>query len=155
MNFTARILSLVILLSSCGGDAGKSDPIETPSNPTIVSLIEIVNNHRSGLGCPALIWHSKLAGVAQDHSIDMNEHGYLSHENLQGQSPFDRMNANDLQYTAAAENVALNSQGAQAVFDAWMESPGHKANIENCTYTHHGIGLSGSYWTHMFMLPSD
>jgi uncharacterized protein YkwD len=146
------VLTMLLVFQSCGSSTS-SQPIDSPQNPTIESFVEIMNAHRVSLGCPALTWHAKLAGVAQDHSDDMNENAYLSHDNLQGESPFDRMNANDLEYSAAAENVAFNSEGAQGVFDAWMESAGHKANIENCVYTHHGLGLSGSYWTHMFMKP--
>jgi uncharacterized protein YkwD len=39
--------------------------------------------------------------------------------------------------------------------DAWMESPGHRANILNCGYRHIGIGHVtggpyGHYWTQKF-----
>lgn len=149
------VLGLLFFVHGCGGSKNVSTPIEQPTDSTIVSFIEIMNDYRESLGCPRLIWDAELAGVAQDHSEDMNQNNYLSHENLQGKTPFDRMQDNDIEFTAAAENIALNSQGAQAVFDAWMESSGHKANIENCVYTHHGVGLEGSYWTHMFMKPSD
>jgi len=148
-----RTLLLLILLQSCGGGT-PSETIEESQDATVNSFIEIMNAHRVNVGCPALIWHAKLAGVAQDHSEDMEQNNYLSHTNQQGKSPFNRMDDNNIEYMAAGENVALNGEGAQSVFDAWMDSPDHKANIENCDYTHHGVGRAGAYWTHMFMLPN-
>jgi uncharacterized protein YkwD len=147
-------VGLISLFQGCGGKSA-STPVGKPQNPTVESFVQIMNAHRVSIGCPSLAWHAQLAGVAQDHSKDMDEHSYMSHTDLQGRSPFDRMNDNGLQYSAAAENVAMNSGGAQSVFDAWMTSAGHKANIENCNLTHHGVGLSGFYWTHMFMRPSN
>ncbi len=151
-NFKRSVLVvLILLLNGCDGKT-KSKPVTVSTDPTVNSFIEIMNAHRDDIGCPELTWDPDLAGVAQDHSEDMDENSYLDHTNLQGKTPFDRMNDNDILYSAAGENIALAGEGAQAVFDAWMESPGHKANIENCSYTHHGVGLEGAYWTHMFMV---
>ena len=40
----------------------------------------------------------------------------------------------------------------EAVMDGWMNSEGHRANIENCAYRTIGIGVAadGWYWTQMF-----
>ena len=41
---------------------------------------------------------------------------------------------------------------------AWMDSPGHRANILNCAFTEVGIGRAdtgdGPYWTQNFAAPS-
>lgn len=146
-------ISFLFLFLGCGGTGTPSTPVPEPTNPEIVSFITLMNNHRVSVGCPALIWHPTLAGVAQDHSEDMDENNYLGHTNLQGKDPFDRMKDNQIEYSSAGENIALNGGGAEAVLDSWLGSAGHRANIENCSYTHHGVGLSGSFWTHMFMVP--
>jgi uncharacterized protein YkwD len=39
------------------------------------------------------------------------------------------------------------------VLAAWLNSSGHRANIENCSLTHHGVGLEGTHWTHVFLRP--
>jgi uncharacterized protein YkwD len=154
MNFPKRALQLAIFILHGCGNGTQSVPIPVPNNPTVNDFIEIMNAHRVNIGCPELIWDAVLAGVAQGHSEDMEENNYFDHTNLQGQSLFDRMDANDIEYISAGENIALDGGGGQSVFNIWMNSPGHKANIENCLYTHHGVGLSGSYWTHMFMIPN-
>jgi hypothetical protein len=42
---------------------------------------------------------------------------------------------------------------AETVVNGWMNSPGHRANILNSTYTHIGVGYvsKGNYWTQMFI----
>lgn len=151
------LLLVLFFLTSCGDSKTTSGPSTSPKGPTnstVVSLVALVNSHRADIGCPALIWDGPLADVATAHSEEMKENNYLNHTDLSGNSPFDRMVAAGITFSAAAENIAMDDQGAQSTFDAWMNSAGHKANIENCTYTHHGVGLVGAYWTHMFMLPN-
>lgn len=50
------------------------------------------------------------------------------------------------------ENIAYGQRSAAEVMSAWMNSPGHRANILNCGYTKIGIGYaaSGNYWTQDF-----
>ena len=57
-----------------------------------------------------------------------------------------------------SENIAAGQPTVTAVMDAWMASPGHKANILNCAYTDIGVGYavnsSGTpYWTQDFGKP--
>jgi uncharacterized protein YkwD len=51
----------------------------------------------------------------------------------------------------AGENIALTPGGAESALSLWLNSAGHRANIENCSYSHHGVGLSGNLWTHLFV----
>jgi uncharacterized protein YkwD len=39
------------------------------------------------------------------------------------------------------ENIAAGYDSAQRVFNAWMNSDGHRANILNCRFTKIGIGF--------------
>jgi uncharacterized protein YkwD len=77
--------------------------------------------------------------------------GFFSHTNPDGLSPFDRLNAAGVDFTAAGENIAYGYPSASAVLSAWLGSSGHRANIENGNYTHHGVGLEGTHWTHVFI----
>ena len=63
------------------------------------------------------------------------------------------MRAFGISYKTAGENIARGYQTPVAVVNAWMSSPGHRANILNSTYTHIGVGYvsSGSYWTQIFI----
>jgi uncharacterized protein YkwD len=112
-----------------------------------------MNAHRVSVGCPALAWNADVAGVAQAHSVDMIQRDYFAHDNPDGQSPFDRLRSAGIDYRSAAENIAYGYPTGSSVLSAWLDSPGHRRNIENCNLTEHGVGLEGSHWTHVFIRP--
>jgi uncharacterized protein YkwD len=58
-----------------------------------------------------------------------------------------------ISYKAAGENIAMGQRTPEEVVTAWMNSPGHRANILNANFTHLGVGYvaSGNYWTQMFI----
>lgn len=54
------------------------------------------------------------------------------------------------------ENVAQGQKSQAAAFSAWMNSSGHRANIENSRATHTGFAYAKSsggtiYWTQIFL----
>lgn len=57
-------------------------------------------------------------------------------------------------FSTWGENVAYGYDTADQVHQAWMASPGHRANILNCSFTVMGAGFAdGSvsrYWTEQF-----
>ncbi len=62
-----------------------------------------------------------------------------------------------LQHTSApvAENIAMGQRTAPEVLNSWMNSPGHRANILNASYTKIGISAyrtkSGTvFWCQQF-----
>jgi uncharacterized protein YkwD len=94
-----------------------------------------------------------LAAVARAHSADMRDRGYFSHDTPEGLSPFDRAEAAGLTH-ARAENIAYGQRDAAAVMAGWMDSPGHRANILNCSLSTLGVGVAegpgGPWWTQLF-----
>ena len=68
-------------------------------------------------------------------------------------SPYQMMKSFGISYRTAGENIAKGYATPQAVVNAWMHSPGHRANILNATYTRIGVGYveGGNYWTQMFI----
>jgi uncharacterized protein YkwD len=121
-------------------------------------VLALTNSQRAKAGCKALSVSSKLTTAAQSHTADMAANNYFSHDSQDGRSPFDRMKDAGYSFSAAAENIAMGQQTPADVMSAWMNSPGHKANILNCTYTQLGVGYavskSGSpYWTQDFGKP--
>jgi uncharacterized protein YkwD len=119
----------------------------------LVLFVELMNDHRVSLGCAQQIWNHDVAAVAQAHSEDMVERDFFAHTNPDGDSPFDRLQNAAIPYSGAAENIAWGYPTATAVLEGWLNSPGHKANIENCSLTEHGVGLHQSRWTHLFIRP--
>ncbi|MDH3206288.1 MAG: CAP domain-containing protein [Gemmatimonadota bacterium] len=58
-----------------------------------------------------------------------------------------------VEFSGAAENIAYGYPTGTAVLTAWLNSPGHRGNIENCALTEHGVGFEGTHWTHLFITP--
>lgn len=147
-----RLLSLPLLaVLACTADGPLGPGVHV--DPEVESFVELVNAHRSDVGCPPLQWNSDVGRVAQAHSEDMVDRGFFSHTNPDGKSPFDRLREAGIDYAGAAENIAYGYPTASAVLAGWLNSSGHRANIENCSLTQHGIGLRGTHWTHLFIRP--
>ena len=137
----------VAVLAACG------DSLTGPeaADPRVVEFVELLNDHRVDVGCPVLEWHGAAAEVAEAHSADMIARNYFAHTNPDGDSPFDRMTNAGISYSGAAENIAYGYYDAASVLQAWIDSPGHRANIENCALRQHGVGLVDTHWTHLFL----
>ena len=140
----------VALVGACG-DSSLAPLLDL--DPEVVSFVEQMNAHRVSVGCAPLEWNDRVALVALGHSQDMVDRSFFSHQNPDGQSPFDRLTAAGIDYSRAAENIAYGYPTGTAVLTAWLNSSGHKANIENCALTEHGVGLVGTHWTHLFRTP--
>jgi uncharacterized protein YkwD len=148
----SRLLPLVLLaVGACDTD----DPLapEVDLDPQVEQFVSLLNAHRADIGCPALEWSGGVATVAQAHSEDMVARNFFSHTNPDGKSPFNRLADAGVGYSSAAENIAYGYPTAAAVMSGWLGSPGHRANIENCGLTQHGVGLYESRWTHVFIRP--
>jgi len=116
-------------------------------------VLTLTNQERAKEGLKPLATDAKLMNAAREKSTDMRTGNYFSHTSPTLGSPFDRMKALGIEYRAAAENIAMGQRTADEVVKAWMDSPGHRANIMNGTFTHIGIGYDaqGHYWTQQFI----
>ena len=109
---------------------------------------------------PPLTWNDRLGAAAQTHSEDMAQSGRMSHEGSRGETLADRLDAVGFKPRAWAENVAAGQPDAATVVAAWLDSPGHCANIMSAAYTEFGAGVhrdaSGRrYWTLVLASPRD
>lgn len=116
-------------------------------------VVRLVNAERSKAGLAPLTQDWQLSRVARYKSQDMKDLGYFSHTSPTYGSPFEMMKSFGITYRTAGENIAKGYSTPEAVVKAWMNSPGHRANILNSSYTHLGVGYvaQGSYWTQMFI----
>lgn len=103
-------------------------------------VLTLTNAERKKAGCGALRTNSALAKAAEAHASDMVNKHYFAHDSQDGRSPFDRMKAAGFKGGAMAENIAVGYTSPAAVVKGWMNSPGHRANILNCSYTMLGVG---------------
>lgn len=103
----------------------------------------LVNQQRQNQGLSALKVDAELQRVARIKAQDMVDNNYFSHHSRIYGSPFDMLKSFKVSYKTAAENIAGNSTNSAAV-NAWMNSPGHKANILNGSYQYTGVGVVNS-----------
>ncbi|NHM31579.1 SCP-like extracellular protein [Bacillus sp. C11] len=116
-------------------------------------VIDLTNAQRKQNGLPALKADTQLSGVAQKKAVDMEKNHYFSHTSPTYGSPFDMMRDFGVTYSSAGENIAMGQKTPQEVVNAWMNSPGHRANILNRSFTNIGVGFdqNGNYWSQMFI----
>lgn len=119
-------------------------------------VITLVNRERSNRGLQTLKKNPTLAYVARLKSSDMATRNYFSHTSPTYGSPFTMMQHYGIRFTAAGENIAMGQQTPQAVMNAWMNSPGHRANILSPAYNQIGVGMAKNksgvlYWTQEFI----
>ncbi|GII55748.1 hypothetical protein Pth03_41370 [Planotetraspora thailandica] len=143
--------------SSSGSDGSSSAESSSTGGTTIEQqVLSLTNAERAKAGCRPLKANAKLRAAAYGHSADMSAQNYFQHDSKDGRTFADRIKAAGYSYSAAAENIAEGYPTAAAVVDGWMNSPGHRANILNCTYTDIGVGYvkaGGPYWTQDFGKP--
>ncbi len=153
------VLIAVVVLGGCDllGSPGGDDGVPGTVPQEARDFVGLMNDHRESMGLSRLIWDDRVYQVALAHSEDMKDQGEIFHTNSDGDDPFDRLDDAGIDYWAAAENIASGYSSGAAVLAGWLNSPGHRANIENGTYTHHGVGYvaDGHYWTHVFIKPWD
>jgi hypothetical protein len=72
--------------------------------------------------------------------------GYFSHTSPEGLSPWHWFDTVGYKFMYAGENLAINFSESTDVEQAWMNSPGHRANILNERFTEIGIATAqGTY----------
>lgn len=111
-------------------------------------VIEITNKYRNENGGLApLKENSKLNFSAEKKLQDMFMKQYFEHASPEGVGVGDLGDQVSYEYIIIGENLALgNFKDDKSLVDAWMASPGHKANILNNRYTEIGVAVGkGTY----------
>ena len=112
------------------------------------ALLCLHNQVRASKGLPALRDNPKLRKAALSHSAEMVDEGYFDHTAPKGDTFVDRIlsagytKRNDA--WSLGENLAWGTGDLSTpagVMNAWMSSPGHKANILKRNYKEVGIGV--------------
>ena len=114
-------------------------------------VVAATNAERQAAGCPPLAVEPRLVTAAQRHAEDMAGEGYFSHTSQDGRDFASRAEAAGYE-AAAAENIAYGQPDPAAVVADWMDSPGHRRIILDCSLTTVGVGVAGSepYWVEDF-----
>ena len=111
---------------------------------TRVDLLKLLNENRVSHGLAPLRENSALNQAAQLKAQDMIKNGYFSHFSPSGVSPWHWFSQAGYDYKYAGENLAIGFTDSKNVYDAWLASPTHKANLLNTFYQEVGYAvLSG------------
>lgn len=152
-----------------GGEANTGDGCSLSAEDR--SMLETVNAVRAQTrvcgstsypAAPPLAWNCKLETAALGHSRDMADNNYFSHTGSEGDSVGDRVTQAGYGWSYVGENIAAGTPlgPVSAVVQAWVDSPGHCANLMRSTYTELGAAkysnnasTYGIYWTQVFGRP--
>ncbi len=110
---------------------------------TDAGVISLTNQNRQQNGdLPPLRENQTLDQEASAKLADMFKQQYFEHINPQGRGPADLAKTYGYAYVSIGENLALgNFNGDRDLLTAWMNSPGHRANILNSRYKQIGAAV--------------
>ena len=117
-------------------------------------ILNLVNEYRYKKNLQPLEMIGQISEVAEDHSNNMAKNKVpFGHAGFDDR--IDGLLKNIKGANAAAENVAYGNIDAEAVVDMWLNSKGHRKNIEG-NYNLTGIGISEEkdgrlYFTQIFV----
>ena len=141
-SFARRLALIVLLPAAFFGTVVVASPAQAaPTTTQMQSDITYwTNQHRAQAGCAKVRTDGKLARAARNHSAWMARTGTFSHVGVRGSSFVTR--AKVAGYASPrSENIAWGQRTGAAVVSAWMKSPGHRANIVNCSFKAIGVGM--------------
>ncbi|HEX7589461.1 MAG TPA: CAP domain-containing protein [Demequinaceae bacterium] len=143
------MIAATTVLSACGGLAPAATA--TPATPSTATpstatqspatlpdaatfaraLFDGTNATRSDAGIPQLVWSECAAELALPRALHTLPEGILSHEPLLPSCE---------DFTYLGENLARANYTPAQVMAAWLDSPGHRANLLDPDFTEVGIG---------------
>ncbi|WP_222708821.1 CAP domain-containing protein [Nonomuraea sp. C10] len=149
MDFEGRPAMSRSVVLSCGYGPGSG----SDASAAEAAVVRLTNQARAGRGCRPLLHDRRLHRAAERHSADMAARGYFDHTGRDGRSGGDRIRAAGFAPLRGwGENIAVGPHSAAQVVRGWLDSPGHRRNIMDCSYTHIGVGQHprGPHWTQTF-----
>lgn len=135
------------LLSEVANNQSLPGPLRGPlesyaSNLTMDGVVAETNKQREMYGALPLHNNSKLNLAAKAKLEDMFRKQYFEHVSPDGKQPSDVIKASGYDFILVGENLALgNYKNDQVLVEAWMNSPGHRANILDQKFDEIGVAV--------------
>lgn len=128
---------------------------EVSVEPYMTELLDLVNQDRASEGLDPVCLNAKLLEAAKIHNDDMINNDFFSHTGSDNSAPWDRVSAVGYPWVTVGENIAWGQTSVESVHNAWMNSPGHRANILNSDFKQMGIAKGDGLikWTQKFATP--
>jgi uncharacterized protein YkwD len=154
---------MLITMNSCTADSAEASAAENSTtteglgvnytyNTSEIETMKLINDYRVSIGLNALEKINHISFKCEEHNKYMIENNVVDHNDFTSRS---NNIVSVLGAKKVGENVAYNYKTSEAALRAWLDSPGHKANIEG-DYTHFGIAVTTDastgkkYYTNIF-----
>lgn len=133
----------------------QAPPLPTAPTPDQLntSLLRAHNEARAQYNVPALIWRADVSAAAQAHADWMARMRNMSHDEFGSSTPTlrDRLRVHGhYLFSNAGENIAAGQRDPDEVMEAWLHSPGHRANILASDFWHVGFGVAADAFGHLY-----
>lgn len=154
------LVTVIFTMNSCSSDS--SEAIADATTAVIVEnytysdieleTMKLINDYRVSVGLKPLEKINHISYKSEEHDFYMIDKNVVSHDGFVSRSE------NIMKVLGAktvGENIAYNYNTPQAAVTAWLNSAGHKANIEG-DFTHFGIAIKQDsttgkkYYTNIF-----
>ena len=101
-------------------------------------ITELVNEHRAAAGLAPVTYSAKISKAAQVRAVEIEKS--FSHTRPDGRYFSTVFAEHGITYRYSGENIAWGQKSPEEVVTAWMNSPGHRANIMNANFKELGVG---------------
>ncbi|MEA0554311.1 CAP domain-containing protein [Lysinibacillus irui] len=126
--------------------------IDVASAKQLDDLLNVTRVHHD---LPPLEMDNSLEEVARKHSEDMKVQNFLAHESPTYGDLKKRLQANNIEYSDANENLATAYFDAIEAMHGWTNSPEHRKVLLNDRFTRVGSGAFVDYYTQIYLEPAS
>ncbi|MGO4819728.1 CAP domain-containing protein [Flavobacterium sp. W22_SRS_FP1] len=152
--------AIIFTMNSCSSDSSEASAVEAKSQEVLnynyradeLETMKLINDYRVSVGLNTLQKINHISYKSEEHDQYMIANNVVNHNDFVARS---ENIINVLGAKKVGENIAYNYSSPQAAFNAWLNSPGHKENIEG-NFTHFGIAIRENtttgkkYYTNIF-----
>jgi uncharacterized protein YkwD len=137
------LFTVICTMNSCSSDESEVADVSAKKvvsysyNTIELQTMDLINKHRVSVGLNPLEKINHMSFKSEEHDNYMIANNVVNHNDFVARS---ENIINTLGAKTVSENIAYNYNTPQAVLNAWLASPSHKANIEG-NHTHFGIAI--------------
>lgn len=156
----ALALSLALILSAYGEEKSKDfsqPPKELDISQEEWDVLRLTNIERAKEGLTLLVTFDTVQKAAKIRARELGKlFDHTRPDGSDANSVLDELGYKRINsYTIFAENIAFGYGSAKDVVEAWMNSPGHRANILREQLRQLGVGLVGRDWAQVFVTDKE
>jgi uncharacterized protein YkwD len=151
MRYTLLTAASIVALSGCVvvpiplGPA-TPDMSSITITPATTGFGKMLVDFRAQNGLGPVEENAVLTATANAYARTLVEAGSHEHRGPDGSMPWDRAKAQGYCSGYVAENIAWGQRSEAEVFNAWLSSPGHRANMLLDGIARFGLGRYQNEW---------